>query len=25
LNTHAGKVTYKAVAEAHGYEFSPVL
>ena len=25
LNTHAGKVTYQAVAEAHGYEFSPVL
>ena len=25
LNTHDGKVTYKAVAEAHGYEFSPVL
>ena len=25
LNTHAGKVTYKAVAEAHGYEFSPAL
>jgi alanine dehydrogenase len=25
LNTHNGKVTYKAVAEAHGYEFSPVL
>ena len=25
LNTHDGKVTYKAVAEAHGYEFSPVF
>ena len=25
LNTHEGKVTYKAVAEAHGYEFSPVF
>jgi len=25
LNTHAGKITYKAVAEAHGYEFSPVF
>jgi alanine dehydrogenase len=25
LNTHQGKVTYKAVAEAHGYEFSPVF
>jgi alanine dehydrogenase len=25
LNTHDGKVTYKAVADAHGYEFSPVL
>ncbi len=25
LNTHAGEVTYEAVAEAHGYEFSPVL
>ena len=25
LNTYDGKVTYKAVAEAHGYEFSPVL
>jgi alanine dehydrogenase len=25
LNTHGGKVTYKAVADAHGYEFSPVL
>ena len=25
LNTHNGKVTYKAVAEAHGYEFLPVL
>ncbi len=25
LNTHDGKVTFKAVAEAHGYEFSPVF
>ncbi len=25
LNIHAGKVTHKAVAEAHGYEFSPVF
>ena len=25
LNTHDGKVTYKAVAEAHGYEFSPIF
>ena len=25
LNTHDGKVTYKAVAEAHGYEYSPIL
>jgi alanine dehydrogenase len=25
LNTHDGKVTYKAVADAHGYEFSQVL
>ena len=25
LNVHDGKVTYKAVAEAHGYEFTPVL
>lgn len=25
LNTHAGKVTYKAVAEAHGYEYSPIF
>ena len=25
LNTHQGRVTYKAVAEAHGYEFSPVF
>ena len=25
LNTHDGKVTYKAVAEAHGYEFAPVF
>jgi alanine dehydrogenase len=25
LNTHAGKITYKAVAEAHGYEFSPIF
>jgi alanine dehydrogenase len=25
LNTHAGKVTYQAVAEAHGYEFSPIF
>jgi len=25
LNTHKGKVTYKAVAEAHGYEFSPII
>lgn len=25
LNTHDGKVTYKAVADAHGYEFTPAL
>ena len=25
LNTHAGKVTYKAVAEVHGYEYSPIF
>ena len=25
LNTHRGKITYRAVAEAHGYEFSPVF
>ena len=25
LNIHSGKVTHKAVAEAHGYEFSPVF
>ncbi len=25
LNTHDGKITFKAVAEAHGYEFSPVF
>ena len=25
LNTHDGKVAYKAVAEAHGYEFAPVF
>ncbi len=25
LNTHAGKITYRAVAEAHGYEYSPVF
>ena len=25
LNTHDGKVTYKAVAEAHGYQHSPVF
>ena len=25
LSTHDGKVTYKAVAEAHGYEFAPVF
>ena len=25
LNTHAGRVTYQAVAEAHGYEFSPIF
>ncbi|APF41158.1 alanine dehydrogenase [Neomicrococcus aestuarii] len=24
LNTHKGKVTFKSVAEAHGYEFTPV-
>lgn len=25
LNTHDGKVTFKAVAEAHGYEFTPIF
>jgi len=25
LNTHDGKVTFKAVAEAHGYEFAPIF
>jgi alanine dehydrogenase len=25
LNSHDGKITFKAVAEAHGYEFSPVF
>ena len=25
LNTHAGQVTYQAVAEAHGYEFSSIF
>ena len=25
LNTNSGKVTYQAVAEAHGYEFSPIF
>jgi alanine dehydrogenase len=25
LNTHDGKVTFRAVAEAHGYEYAPIF